>query len=133
MSDDYKIGYGKPPRANQFKPGQSGNRAGRKKGSKNFATMFEAAMNDKVVITLNGAKKKVTKMEAALMQQANKAAGGDAKAMKLIMDILADVQIREARGVGVEADTSEDKKAHHTRVIEILRARFAEVDDGAED
>ncbi|MEM9435268.1 MAG: DUF5681 domain-containing protein [Pseudomonadota bacterium] len=31
----YDVGYGKPPTANQFKPGQSGNPKGRPKGSKN--------------------------------------------------------------------------------------------------
>lgn len=29
--DAYEVGYKKPPKAHQFKPGQSGNRAGRKK------------------------------------------------------------------------------------------------------
>ena len=35
MSKDYEVGYGKPPKANQFPPGQSGNRNGRPKGSRN--------------------------------------------------------------------------------------------------
>ena len=35
----YPIGYKKPPRDTQFKPGQSGNFKGRPKGAKNFATV----------------------------------------------------------------------------------------------
>jgi hypothetical protein len=31
MTDDYEVGYKKPPKATQFKPGQSGNPAGRPK------------------------------------------------------------------------------------------------------
>ena len=33
MKDDYKVGYGKPPKASRFKPGTSGNPGGRPKGS----------------------------------------------------------------------------------------------------
>lgn len=32
----YEVGYGKPPSATRFKPGQSGNPHGRPKGSKNI-------------------------------------------------------------------------------------------------
>lgn len=35
---DNKVGYGKPPRENQYKPGESGNLNGRPKGSSNFAS-----------------------------------------------------------------------------------------------
>jgi uncharacterized protein DUF5681 len=36
---DYTIGFGRPPAAHRFKPGQSGNPRGRPKGRKNFDTM----------------------------------------------------------------------------------------------
>jgi hypothetical protein len=29
---DYAVGYARPPKANQFQPGQSGNRGGRPRG-----------------------------------------------------------------------------------------------------
>jgi hypothetical protein len=32
-TDDYAIGYGKPPASTQFRKGQSGNRTGRPKGT----------------------------------------------------------------------------------------------------
>lgn len=35
---DYEVGYGKPPKHSQFKPGHSGNRKGRPKGAKNRVT-----------------------------------------------------------------------------------------------
>ncbi len=39
-----KIGYGRPPKAGQFKPGQSGNPQGRPKGSTNLATDLSAEL-----------------------------------------------------------------------------------------
>lgn len=38
--DDHIAGYKRPPKATQFKPGQSGNRAGRPKGSHNKPNPF---------------------------------------------------------------------------------------------
>jgi hypothetical protein len=37
----YEIGYGKPPKNTRFKPGVSGSRHGRPKGSKNTETLLK--------------------------------------------------------------------------------------------
>ena len=42
---DDSIGYGKPPRTNQFQPGQSGNPDGRKLGSKNRSTVARQVLD----------------------------------------------------------------------------------------
>ena len=34
----YEVGYGRPPKDSQFRPGQSGNPAGRRKGVRNLMT-----------------------------------------------------------------------------------------------
>ena len=45
MSDDYEVGYGKPPKSRQWKPGQSGNPKGRPKGARNrLGTQFLEAL-----------------------------------------------------------------------------------------
>ncbi len=88
-SDDgfgYSVGYGKPPQKTQFRSGQSGNPKGRPRGAKNFATAITEELNSKVVITENGKRKKVTKREAVAKQIVNKAAGGDPKAIPILLN-----------------------------------------------
>lgn len=87
---DEAVGYGKPPKHSQFRPGQSGNPKGRPKGVPDISTILASAMNERVVITENGARKTITKMQAAIKQLANKAAGGDARATKLLMEFIED-------------------------------------------
>ena len=53
MSDDYEIGYKKPPKNGQFKKGQSGNPKGRPTGSKNKKKVFNDILSQEL-ITNNG-------------------------------------------------------------------------------
>ena len=53
MSDsksDYEVGYKKPPKDTQFKPGQSGNPLGRPKGTKNLKTDLMEELGQKIVV-----------------------------------------------------------------------------------
>ena len=84
---DYEIGFGRPPKATQFKKGTSGNKKGRPKGTKNIATLFHEAMHQRVAISENGQRRTITKIEAALTQLANKAATGDPKAIQASINI----------------------------------------------
>src|SRR5690349_17919573 len=108
MSDDDKVGYGKPPKAHRFKKGQSGNPKGRPKGTRNLATMVRDALSETVIVNIDGKRKKVSKVEAAFIQQANKAAGGDPKAVKLMIDLLlATEQRAEAQATNVPVKPDE--------------------------
>ncbi len=81
-SDDYEVGYRKPPTRTRFKKGQSGNPNGRPKGTLNIATVLSRTLREEVVINENGNRKTVTKLEAAVKQLVNKAASGDLKAFQ---------------------------------------------------
>jgi len=85
---DYDVGYGKPPKATQFRKGQSGNPKGRPKGRKNTATVLNEVLAEKVTINENGRRRHVTKLEAAFKQVVNGAASGDAKCSRLLLQIL---------------------------------------------
>lgn len=88
MASEYEIGYGRPPRANQFLRGQSGNPNGRPKGSRNLSTIFREVMEQKIQITENGKTRFVTKQEAMLLQLVNRAVAGDSKATKEAIQLL---------------------------------------------
>lgn len=80
-SDDYEVGYGRPPSKSQFKKGQSGNPRGRPKGSKNFKTVAEEITKGKVTVSSNGKKISISSMEAAFMKLREKALRGDLRAL----------------------------------------------------
>jgi len=65
-TDDYEVGYGKPPRHSQFPPGVSGNK-GRRRKTENSAEIV-ARVRDELVL-VNG--KHVTKFELAVQQTVN--------------------------------------------------------------
>src|SRR5712671_5994969 len=87
-SDD-QVGYRKPPRHSRFKKGQSGNPRGRPKGSESFARLARRILNEKIVIRENGERRTITKLQAALKQLANKAAAGDARAIREVFKLQA--------------------------------------------
>ena len=74
---DYEVGYGKPPRSTRFKKGQSGNPRGRPSGSKNLSTLLSEALNEPVIVTENGRRRKISKRQAIIKQLVNQSAKGD--------------------------------------------------------
>lgn len=84
----YHVGYGKPPRHSQFKKGASGNKKGRPKGSKNFASLFESELAKQITITENGQRKRISKREGIVKQIINKAVAGEAKAVQVVMEMV---------------------------------------------
>jgi hypothetical protein len=81
----YPVGYKKPPRHSQFKPGLSGNVKGRPKGSKNFTTVFEEELRAPIEVTENGKRKRISKRQAIVKQTVNRAASGDPKATSILL------------------------------------------------
>ena len=80
----YTIGYGKPPRSTRFKPGQSGNPAGRARESSTFEDDIEKELSTPIVVVENGERKKITKRRAIAKRHVNKALNGDIRSTELL-------------------------------------------------
>lgn len=85
MSDKQKVGYKNPPKHTQFKPGQSGNKKGRPKGSKNMVTTLDKILNEKVSLREGNRVRRVTKAEAMTLTTVNKAMNGNQKAVSTVI------------------------------------------------
>ena len=91
---DYSVGYGKPPVHSRFKKGRSGNLKGRPKGERNRTTILNSILNERVVVTDNGVRKRITKQEAVYKQLVNKAASGDHRAAQLLLSEMREIEGR---------------------------------------
>jgi hypothetical protein len=90
---DYPVGYRRPPKEYQWKPGQSGNPKGRPRKKRDKQIILEKIMNETITISEDGEKRKVSKCDALFRSHMAKAIRGDTRSAKLIL--------QEAERVGV--------------------------------
>jgi hypothetical protein len=93
------IGYGRPPRANRFQAGQSGNPSGRPKGSKNKKTLarplFELVLEAAEVeidTDVGGERKPILTVAAILQAVAARAVAGDSRSQQFFLNTYHDAQ-----------------------------------------
>ena len=121
-TDDYEIGRGKPPRHAGFQKDRSGNPKGRPKGSKNLATLLNQALDEKVYVTEDGVRRRVTKRELVIKQLVNKSATADLRAIKQLTDIVERVEPRT--GASQAPAEPPQLTATDREVIELFVARL---------
>ena len=73
---DYLVGYKRPPKASQFKPGRSGNPKGRPKGSRSVGAIVAKVLGQKIAVTENGETRLIPAIEVAVRRLANDAMRG---------------------------------------------------------
>jgi Family of unknown function (DUF5681) len=84
----YKVGYRRPPLESRFKPGTSGNKKGRPKGSRNAKSIVEEVVNSPVTIRENGKARKTTKLRAVIEATTLNAMKGDIRAVNALVALL---------------------------------------------
>jgi Family of unknown function (DUF5681) len=124
-SDDrseYKVGYKKPPHHTRFRKGHSGNPRGRMSGSANLETLLRDALNEPIIVTENGGRRKITKCQAMIKQLVNQSATADWRAIKILLDLLREIE-RQAEPTPAETASF---SAADEKVLAQLRERFSQ-------
>ncbi len=85
MSEDYHVGYKKPPKSTQFKKGQSGNPKGRPKGTKNLKTDLAEELQERILVREGANQKQVSKQRAMVKSLIAKALQGNTQAVTLVV------------------------------------------------
>ena len=86
---DYEVGYKRPPKKNQFKPGQRANPKGRPRGSADTKTILERTLKKKISVRRGDKTSKVPIIEAMAETFALKAAQGDRHAAGVVINLAA--------------------------------------------
>jgi hypothetical protein len=77
----YDVGYRKPPKANQFHKGQTGNPRGRKQGGENIVSVFRRHVLKRVKLRDRDQTSMITLAEAVILTNCNAALQKNAFAM----------------------------------------------------
>lgn len=121
---DYEVGYGKPPKASRFKPGQSGNPKGRAKGAVNTKTFLEQELNRKQRVTVDGKVRYLTNRQITILAQLSKARKGDPKAFRLVMEFDSALQ-QDTEALAKRVDLAPDERAILHGHLEYIRKKQA--------
>src|ERR1700704_5914377 len=101
---EYRVGPGRPPKAYQFKPGQSGNPKGARRKPRSIApdlkALFERALSGKVTLTQGEKEKIISKAAAGIEQLVNQFAKGDRHARRDLLTLAQSLGINLAAGEG---------------------------------
>jgi len=83
-TSDYEIGYGRPPRHSQWRPGQSGNPKGRPRDAKNERTILREVLGTRIPVQYGHRTRKVCVREAIFLKIVDGALKGDARKAELL-------------------------------------------------
>lgn len=124
MSDEYEVGYGKPPKHTRFKPGRSGNPKGRPKASKSIRKETAEELAERITIKEGGQRVTLSKQRLVVKALFNKAAKGDVRAINALVALATDAS-------GATNDEPEVLGANDAAILEAFIQRHN--DDGGGD
>jgi Family of unknown function (DUF5681) len=100
----YEVGYGKPPKANQFRRGRTGNPRGKKSGEENLISAFKRIVSKRVKINDGEKVRTITLAEAVILKNIQAALQKNPFAMSNIFRLAEEageiIDFTEAKQVG---------------------------------
>jgi hypothetical protein len=130
---NHDVGFGRPPKDYQFKPGQSGNPKGRPKGSKSFNTYFDEELGQRVTLNENGTPRRMSKKQVLAKQLVNKALGTDPKVTGLVLDHIRRTEGPAEQQPVTRAFAPEDEAVISTIVQRLRSSTEPEPDSSSEE
>jgi hypothetical protein len=127
VQENDSVGYCRPPVAKQFKPGQSGNPRGRKKGVKNVAAIFNEALYRPVKIRTTGGVRTLPKIEAIVEVIMNKALAGDTAAVSRIVELAH--KLGGFEFLANSTNTSPNRESAYERLSRLFAAQYPDRSD----
>jgi hypothetical protein len=100
------VGYKKPPKAHQFRPGESGNPSGRPKGVRNFKSDLRDELAEMTSFCEGGHEVSISKQRAVIKRLVAAAIEGDARSIATLMAFCA-------RAFGNDTDEQEQPPEDH--------------------
>jgi Family of unknown function (DUF5681) len=105
--NEYDVGYKRPPKRSQFRPGQSGNPAGRKQGVRNIRSDLMQELSEIIAYPENGRERKVSKQRAVVKTLVAKAIDGDDRAISTVFACVRDIERGNEDSTSFPADTED--------------------------
>lgn len=117
------VGYGKPPREHQFKPGQSGNPRGRRKGAKNESTILHELLHRKVTLREGGRARRITVLEAMLTRFAEDSLKGNTKSAAFLLNRYGSMVSGEIEKTDLDEDERDILEGYAQRILEQYKGK----------
>jgi hypothetical protein len=108
---DYAVGFARPPKHTQFKPGKSGNPRGPPKGRASLQNIVKDVLFEKMEVRVGERTHRMASVSALMRTAMNRALRGD---HKFLMAVIAFIRLSGLSDIGgdaiaVDADTSADE------------------------
>ena len=92
-NENDRVGYRRPPKKHQFKPGQSGNPKGRPKGSIGLKQLVQQELNRRITISEDRVAKQLSMRELLIRSIFANALKGNPKAIEKALQLLREFDI----------------------------------------
>lgn len=110
------------PRTGRYKPGHCPNPKGRPRKVRTVGATISGALKAPIPITENGRRRRISKLQAAAEQIANKCAAGDLRASKIAIDIAQRAEQQAAAQSPADRLSESDEE-----IVERVKARFRRI------
>jgi hypothetical protein len=123
---DYTVGYGKPPKHSQFKPGKSGNPKGRPKKTGTITDAFLKVGKKVVPVPTQDGIKRMSMKDLLAAKHWGMAVNGDHKSSTLVLDVLQRSEVKQDNHLD---DLLLEFREKNARIVETNKGSETERDE----